>query len=622
MKKEFLAAIFIMLCSAVPVWSASYYIDSRTGSDDNPGTAPEKAWRTIARSKAAEIKPGDRILFARGGIWRETLLPHSGQKGNPVYYGAYGSGPLPKLYGSVDASDPDYWYESKPGIWTTKKIVPTPIRPFYQKHETGSGDSAQGKEDNGIQWKLYKESGVEAVFSKSSDGFKVECVKSKKIGRSIQIWGTIGQPNFSDGLLITFRARCSRPFVMPGFNMILAGPPYTGLYSDSGTYSLNQNWKDIAVYLTKKSLSDPIQADNFRYHLRLGTMPSDAILEIENLKFHAAEIDSAHFLRVDVGNIIFDHGEYKKLHRCGIKKWQLDDLKDPGQYWYDPMDKQVHLRWNGNPARDCHSIELALRETVVSQGGCHDIIYEDLAVAYGAAHGFGGGNTKNLTIRGCDIYYIGGGHQFTREDGKPVRFGNGIEFWGSCDENLVEKNRLWEIYDAALTNQGNGTSAQNGSYQKNLIYRENLIWNSEYSFEYWNRGTYAVSKNILFEKNICWNAGYGWAHGQRPDRNGCHCMFSTNSAPSEKIVVRQNIFHQATEFSICFRGAKLQPCWQEYLTLDENQYDQPEGTLIKWFNQESFQKDELPKIQKVLLFEKKGKFEKYDRPIPDVSKNY
>ena len=67
-------------------------------------------------------------------------------------------------------------------------------------------------------------------------------------------------------------------------------------------------------------------------------------------------------------------------------------------------------------------------------------------------------------------------------DGKPVRFGNGVEFWAGAHDCLVEGCRLWEIYDAALTNQGSGTNVQ-----ENITYRRNVIWNSEYSFEYWNR---------------------------------------------------------------------------------------------------------------------------------------
>ena len=141
------------------------------------------------------------------------------------------------------------------------------------------------------------------------------------------------------------------------------------------------------------------------------------------------------------------------------------------------------------------------------------MVYDGLAVMYGAAHGFGGGDTHHLVIRNCDLGYIGGAHQFTRPDGKPVRFGNAIEFWGAAHDNLVEGCRIWEVYDAALTNQGRGPDSK----QINITYRNNLIRNSEYSFEYWNNPETAVTKNIRFVNNTCVNAGSGWAHAQRPD---------------------------------------------------------------------------------------------------------
>ena len=71
----------------------------------------------------------------------------------------------------------------------------------------------------------------------------------------------------------------------------------------------------------------------------------------------------------------------------------------------------------------------------------------------------------------------------------------------------MEDCRIWEIYDAALTNQGDGTNTQ-----ENITYRRNVIWNSEYSFEYWNRGSSSLTRNVVFEHNTCVDAGYGWGH--------------------------------------------------------------------------------------------------------------
>ena len=73
----------------------------------------------------------------------------------------------------------------------------------------------------------------------------------------------------------------------------------------------------------------------------------------------------------------------------------------------------------------------------------------------------------------------------------PVRFGNGIEFWGHCRNNLVERNRLWQIYDAALTSQTLGSPLP----EHDIVWRDNVVWQAEYSFEYWN-GAGSKTANI------------------------------------------------------------------------------------------------------------------------------
>ena len=293
-------------------------------------------------------------------------------------------------------------------------------------------------------------------------------------------------------------------------------------------------------------------------------------------------------LDVDVGNIILDHGV-----ACGVKKWRREDLLRNGDFWYDPAARQVWLYSDTTPTKQHHSIELALKKHIINETGCSHVTYEDLQLRYGAAHGIGGGNTSHITVRRCDIYFIGGGLLKTSPDGKPVRFGNGIEFWNAGKHNLVENCRLWEIYDAALTNQGKDPKSE----QVNITYRHNVIWNSEYSFEYWNRTyrEYALEKrpetarteNILFEHNTCLDAGYGWGHNQRPDKNGCHLKFGFNAAITREVVVRNNIFCNATDSGLIMRND-----WRTGLTLDRNLWFQKTGLLFT-FLRRNFTADQL-----------------------------
>jgi parallel beta-helix repeat protein len=78
-----------------------YYVDDVAGDDLNPGTSQDKAWKTISKVNNASFSPGDQILFKRGGVWREQLtIPSSGTSGNPITFGAYGSGERPIISGA------------------------------------------------------------------------------------------------------------------------------------------------------------------------------------------------------------------------------------------------------------------------------------------------------------------------------------------------------------------------------------------------------------------------------------------------------------------------------------------------------------------------------------------
>ena len=239
----------------------------------------------------------------------------------------------------------------------------------------------------------------------------------------------------------------------------------------------------------------------------------------------------------DVGNLIFDG------KKAGVKRWSKEQLTNKDDFWFEQETRCVWFVCEKNPAEMYGEIEAALRKDhVINLSGVHHVEISGLDVRYGAAHGFGGSGNFNILIRNCDISWIGGGHQFTRPDGVPVRFGNGIEFWSNAHDHMISSCRLWEIYDAALTNQGDGTNVQ-----RNIYYLNNTIWNCEYSFEYWNRDETSVTEGIVFRGNTCINAGYGWGHSQRPDPNGRHLMFYETTAETTNFWVVDNTFVNATE---------------------------------------------------------------------------
>jgi len=273
-------------------------------------------------------------------------------------------------------------------------------------------------------------------------------------------------------------------------------------------------------------------------------------------------------LRWDVGNIIFD-GEAA----CGVKVFNESDLDLEGEYWYDERRRVLKLVSPKSPAEHYSDVECALRRHIIDQSSASYVIYENLALKYGGAHGIGGGNTHHVVVRDCDLSFIGGGDQ--QGGDRTVRYGNGIEFWAGAHDHLVERCRLWEIYDAALTNQNNAPRVK----QINITYRHNLIWNCEYSFEYWNRPENSLTENVRFENNTCLAAGHGWGHTQRPDPSGRHLCFYTSPAAARGISVQNNIFLEAKT------NAFYAPGWPKdavtALRIDHNCWYQGEGVMVR-----------------------------------------
>ena len=77
---------------------ATYYLDSTAGDDQNDGTAPDKAWKSLARVNNMVFAPGDRIFFKAGSRFEGQLAPKgSGSEAAPVVIDVYGEGAKPLI---------------------------------------------------------------------------------------------------------------------------------------------------------------------------------------------------------------------------------------------------------------------------------------------------------------------------------------------------------------------------------------------------------------------------------------------------------------------------------------------------------------------------------------------
>ncbi len=538
---------------------ASDYFVSNSGNDLNDGLNETSAWATLDRVNAATLAPGDRLLFARGGVWRGSLKAQSGASGQPITYCAYGEGAKPLLLGSVAMDQVADWTEVRSNIWQAGQL------PIPQ----GTNGLPNPSFDVGTaNWSLWYEGGASASMARDTNtydsppaGLRVNCLTSGTAANHIQLY--TGQMTITNGTFYTlqFSARCTQEFTIPKIALQKYGSPWT-IYTSwqTGPPTIGTNWATYAVYF-KASTS----ATDARITFGLGGgIPNGATLFLDTLSLRASS--SANGLGVDVGNIILNGGD-----ACGIKVWNEGDLDGQNEFWFDESNGTVRMYSTNNPASLYTSIECALRRHIIDETGVQWAVYDGLALSLGGAHGIGGGNTANIIARNCDISFIGGGDQLGGTN--TVRYGNGIEFWSNASSNLVENCRLWEIYDAALTAQSNVENTR----QINITFRNNLVWNAEYSFEFWNRPASSISSNVVFEYNTCLNAGGGWGHSQRPDPRGGHLVFYGMSATITNCLARHNIFSEATEGCVGWAVASQ----SGYVVLDYNCYNQSSGYVAR-----------------------------------------
>ena len=65
-------ALLLLLLGARAGYASDYYVDCNNGSNGNPGTSPQLAWRTLLKVGISTFAPGDTINLRRDCTWNET----------------------------------------------------------------------------------------------------------------------------------------------------------------------------------------------------------------------------------------------------------------------------------------------------------------------------------------------------------------------------------------------------------------------------------------------------------------------------------------------------------------------------------------------------------------------
>ena len=286
--------------------------------------------------------------------------------------------------------------------------------------------------------------------------------------------------------------------------------------------------------------------------------------------------------KTDIGSIFFNGGREYAAKRCpmiingkfefGIEKlndMQFVCLPDPqkakklNNSTFKDIAGPLYLRCDkGNPGEVFESIEMSERYYLITVPyHSKNIVIDNLAVKFGGAHGIGGGFIEGLTVKNCEIGYIGGGIQsyykkpIPEDTYVPIRYGNGVELHSYCNGYTVQNCWVHDIYDAGITHQ-QGTNHSVGLIFKDVSYVGNLIENCIYSIEYFARksaknGATVLMENIRIADNIMRYAGCGFG-SQRTLAEDCwnvgthiNGWYTSMNLTNGNFVIENNILDRA-----------------------------------------------------------------------------
>lgn len=153
------------------------------------------------------------------------------------------------------------------------------------------------------------------------------------------------------------------------------------------------------------------------------------------------------------------------------------------------------------------------------------------------------GTVNGAYISNCLFERIGG----SELPGYPTpntRYGNGVECWTDSSDVIVEDCYFADIYDVAITMQGN--EVKHG--WKNMLFRRNKFERCTQCFEIWSAGKLPDTGfvNCRFEENVCIDSGFGWGYDARPNKQcACHLLLYGLECPLCDIRVTNNTFKRA-----------------------------------------------------------------------------
>lgn len=278
----------------------------------------------------------------------------------------------------------------------------------------------------------------------------------------------------------------------------------------------------------------------------------------------------------NVGIIVFDHaadahGNYDGLYgknRIYEKNIETYAELTKDLEFFSCNDTLYLCSTEGNPGKRFSSIEMGTRVDVFDGGG-NDLVFDNLHIKHTGSHGIGLGNSKNITVTNCEFSWLGG--SLLGDYGQTTtQYGNSVEIFGSCDGYYVKNNWMYQIYDTAVTHQGNDAIMANIEYSGNLM--EYVHWGIECWIQ--EKSKKCSFNNYLAAYNVLREGGYGWG-SIVTNRQGAARLysFSNTDGSNSDIYAEYNVIDRCAGYLLDIDKALKHE-------FDSNIYVQDEGKIL------------------------------------------
>ncbi|MDO5066704.1 MAG: right-handed parallel beta-helix repeat-containing protein [Propionibacteriaceae bacterium] len=250
----------------------------------------------------------------------------------------------------------------------------------------------------------------------------------------------------------------------------------------------------------------------------------------------------------------------------GGRRLSLAELQQDWDWYCDLEAGTLTVRNQDNPSLE-HEVLAAVDGRLFQ--AVDEMTIEGLDLVGCGGHGVQVRDARGVRVLGNRIQQIGGSELLTFHI-PGVRYGNGVEVWINSHDVLVEGNVIHDVYDVAITLQGEQVVEPTGAEPtirhgwSEVHVRGNRITRCSQSFEIWCRGQAIHDEagelvrelrhdgpgagyvNCSFTGNHCTDAGVGWGYEVRPDKDagGVHLLSYSEELPMG-LRITGNTFHDA-----------------------------------------------------------------------------